>query len=169
MRHNQRYPSAKGIWGLAVSSFGLCAALVAGCEAKQAEVTAAVLVDGLKTEGAPIGRVLIFDSKTDPNKLLGRPGQYTSKVAWADTRYPEAAPIEGSPPLESVPDNTIEVFPTIESAVVRQEYIVKVTSGIPMLTQYIFREGKVLMRLQKDILPEEAKQYETNLKKLTRQ
>src|SRR5699024_7336831 len=33
-----------------------------------------------------VGAIYVFDEEDDPNKQLGRPNQYVSKISWADER-----------------------------------------------------------------------------------
>jgi len=42
----------------------------------------------LKSAGLPIGAVRSYTASTDPNELLGRPGQYTGKANFRDRRLP---------------------------------------------------------------------------------
>lgn len=59
--------------------------------------TADQVVDGLRAAGLPIGEVQVFDASNDPNSQLGRPGQYTSKASFADTRIgTEVDGVEGA-------------------------------------------------------------------------
>jgi hypothetical protein len=129
-----------------------------GCsETPSAVVSASSVTEALKANALPIGAITVLDSATDSNKLLGRPNQYTSKTAFVDTRYLSSDETQQ-------PENTIEVFANVEDATARQNYIAAVTKGVPMFTQYMFREGRILLRLQKDLLPEQAAQYEAALK-----
>jgi hypothetical protein len=150
----------RSIFSVFIPIIVLCTFHVGVTEAKRAISTAVELTSALRSNGLPIGRVVILDTRTDPNHLLGRPGQYTSKTLWADSRYPQVDP-------SNLPDNTIEVFPTVQSAIDRQRYVDAVIKGTPLLTQYIFREGRYVMRLQKEIVPDEAAQYEQALKQIS--
>src|SRR6266480_581810 len=42
------------------------------------------ILQGLKAKGLPIGAVTTYTAASDPNHLLGRPGQYTDKVSFKD-------------------------------------------------------------------------------------
>lgn len=100
----------------------------------------------------------VLTEATDTNKMMGRPNGYTSKAFFVDQRHEG----EGMEPAEQ---NTVEVFPTVEDATRRREYIEGVTKGMPMLTQYIIQTGPVLLRLDKVLTPSEAKEYEAALGK----
>jgi hypothetical protein len=47
------------------------------------------IIAALKSAGLPIGAVRSYTASTDPNKLLGRPGQYTGKANFRDRRLVE--------------------------------------------------------------------------------
>ena len=62
------------------------------------------ITDKLKTIPT-LGKVVIYTEDTDPNKLLGRQGQYTGKLNFNDTRYQ----------MEPEDFGTIEIFKTKET------------------------------------------------------
>lgn len=104
----------------------------------------------------PLVNIKELSEVTDDNHLLGRPGQYTSKLFFYDARHPKQA--EGDDG-----ENTIEVFSNAVDAKRRHDYIADITSGVGMLTQYQILRGPVLVRLDKLVLPTEAKAYEAAL------
>lgn len=114
----------------------------------------------LQKAGLPITDVIPLTAETDDNKLLGRPNQYTSKADFIDSRYP------GEEGLEQI--STVEVFANEEDAVARQKYVEEVTKAAPFLTQYIFREGSTVLRLDKALSPDHAKEYGAALANLKR-
>lgn len=139
---------------------GLCVSTATACQSKgeapeQATkpIDAAGAADALRKAGLPVQSVVVVTEKSDDNQLLGRPGQYTSKVFFYDGRHPKV-------PDSDEGENTIEVFPDDASAKRRRDYIAGVTEGIGMLTQYQYLNGRVLVRLDKVVLPSEAKGYE---------
>lgn len=119
-------------------------------------VDAAGVADALKAAGLPIESVNVLTEATDDNKMMGRPGLYTSKVFFIDGRHKG----EGIEPKEQ---NTVEVFANEEDATRRREYIEGVTKEMPMFTQYIIQSGATLVRLDKSLTPTEAKEYEAAL------
>lgn len=123
--------------------------------------TAEDVANGLVKAGLPVANIKVVTAETDDNKMLGRPGQYNSKVYFDDTRHPTK-----EDEFETV-ENTIEGFPSEEEAKRRQEYVAEVTKAMPMFNQYIYRAGKFVLRLDKAVLPDEAKAYETALSKIT--
>ncbi|MFC5032767.1 hypothetical protein ACFPJ8_29040 [Streptomyces fildesensis] len=54
----------------------------------------------------------------------------------------------------------IEVFPTTEAAKTRAEYIQKVTASIPMLAEYDYPHGTVLVRVSRYLTPTQAAAYD---------
>jgi hypothetical protein len=112
----------------------------------------------LGERGLPIERVTVLDEATDPNNLLGRPGQYTSKIDFFDKRHSEAGSEDGR--------NTIEVFATPEDAKARRSYVEQVTKGMAFAVQYQELRGSVLMRLDKAMLPSEVNAYRDALSQI---
>ena len=47
---------------------------------------AVVIAARLKAAGQPVRALITYTAVSDPNHLLGRQGEYTSKVAWQDPR-----------------------------------------------------------------------------------
>lgn len=132
-------------------AFGLAAALVlAGPAIAQRIATAADVTDAFAAAGLPVHRVVVLNAATDPNQLLGRPGQYTSKVTFSDARRSDA-------------ENTVEVFATAAQARTRRDYIARITEGAPFLTQYQVLDGRILARFDRAMLPQEVEQYRSAL------
>jgi hypothetical protein len=127
--------------------------------APAAPMDAGAVATSLKSAGLPIDGINVLTEATDDNKMMGRPGLYTSKVFFVDERHKG----EGMEPAEQ---NTVEVFATEEDATKRREYIQGVTEAMPMFTQYMIQSGPVLVRLDKALTPTEAKEYEAALGKL---
>lgn len=123
---------------------------------------AAGFVNELKAAKLPVDQIRVVTAADDENELLGRPGQYTSKAIFIDTRHPKTGEDFDAN------ENTVEVFATEEDAKKRHDYIAAVTKEMPMFTQYLVLDGKVLARFDKSLLPDEVKAYEAALKKLNR-
>lgn len=120
---------------------------------------ASAVADRLAASGLPLMAAVAVTEDTDDNKLLGRPNGYTSKVFFHDGRHKG----EGLNPDEQ---NTIEVFANVDDATSRREYIEGVISEMPLFTQYIIQNGTTVLRLDKSLLPSEAKEYEEALNNL---
>lgn len=91
----------------------------------------------------------ILDAKTDPNNLLGRPGQYIEKMIWKTNGH----------------DATIEVFASLDDLQRRREYVEKIGKASPLFLDYVFANEKrlALLRLPKQLTPEETKVWEEML------
>jgi hypothetical protein len=137
-----------GAWVLGLV---LGAWVLLGCGgAARAPLTAEAVVASLRGSGLPVTEVREFTAESDPNKLLGRPGQYTLKVSWQDTR----AAGEGQ-------DATVEVFATAEALAQRKAYTKAIADTGGFFAQYIeTNDGRLaLLRLPHQLTPEQAKPY----------
>lgn len=102
-----------------------------------------------------LGTVTVWTADTDPNKLLGRTGGYTSAATIADTRITctERATDCGA---------TIEVYPTADEALARSQYIQAILGNGGVLgTEYHYFEGTALLRVTGQLTPDQAKVYAT--------
>ena len=120
-------------------------------------ITEQAVLDAFKVAGFPLQDVTVYTAENDPNSLLGRPGQYTGKANWNDGRHPAGDP-DGA--------NTVEVFPDAAAMTKRRDYIVSVTGDSPMLLQYIHAHKNALVRLDKQITPDQAAEYKRALETL---
>lgn len=122
---------------------------------------AAEVVQELRDESLPIGEIETYTAENDPNELLGRPGQYTGKVTFKDTRLPpdELAGEE----FDVANGGSVETFDNEDDAARRQEYLETGTQGIPAFAEYTYREGTVLLRVAGRLTPDQAAEYEEAL------
>mgnify|MGYP000538316477 FL=1 len=113
-----------------------------------------------------VGAIYVFDEEDDPNKQLGRPNQYVSKISWADERIdPHDFSEENEEEINDLDPTeykggTIEGFKNVADLNRRYTYIKNITLNAPMLNQYMYKKGLFLMRLDKDLTPSQAKRYE---------
>lgn len=119
------------------------------------ELTAEDIVNKLKEKIPNIGKVVVYTAETDINELLGRPNQYTSKVQFADNRLSQ----------EFVEENdavggTVEVFENEKDMNNRKEYIESISSQASIFAEYTYSAGNALLRLDNELTPEQAKEYE---------
>lgn len=143
---------------------------------------AASIVAALKAKGLPIAAVKVYTENDDPNSLLGRPGQYTSKANFHDRRLdppvelgqcepiPPGAPPDAEPVCHDKPKDpgvehggSVETFASSDDAKRRADYVKRISQSFGPLVEYDFLQGKVLLRLSKDLTPTQAKQYEQTL------
>ena len=131
------------------------------------QLTGDTLAAALKASGMPITEIVIYTPESDPNKLLGRPGQYVAKVNWRDQRteptpFPTVSGFAFPTTEPTPPDATIEVFPDDATLRTRQEYTEAISKSSPLLLQYIYANTarRALMRLPKDFTPDQAQAYQ---------
>lgn len=96
----------------------------------------------------------------DPNHLLGRPGQYTSKVTFTDSRI-KASDVEFTKPGDVERGGAIEVFGSPSDAQTRAKYIQAVTKSLPALAEYDYIHGTVVVRVSHYLTPAQAAGYKT--------
>ncbi|MER6224190.1 hypothetical protein ACWCYL_29890 [Streptomyces sp. 900105755] len=99
-------------------------------------------------------------SDNDPNHLLGRPNQYTSKITFDDTRI-SADDVSGTDKGDVDRGGAIEVFGSPADAQARAKYLQSVTKSLPMLSEYDYVHGAVLVRLSHYLTPKQAADYKT--------
>jgi hypothetical protein len=119
------------------------------------------VLQGLKDKDMPIGESISYTAKNDPNDLLGRPNQYTSKVNFKDTRLKSDSLADD---LDVQEGGSIEVFENENDAIRRKEYVESIGKGFSPFAEYTYREGTVLLRLSHRLLPKQAAEYENALK-----
>jgi hypothetical protein len=98
----------------------------------------------------------VWNASTDPNHLLGRPGEYTSKVAWGD---PDIAPSDTVTGVTGDVENGggVEVFPTASEARARAAYLYSTAEADPALgVEYDYLAGGVLLRVSGLLTPAQA-------------
>jgi hypothetical protein len=101
----------------------------------------------------------------DPNHLLGRPNQYTSKVTFTDTRI-NAADVSGTDKGALERGGAIEVFAAPSDAKARADYIHTVTKSMSALAEYDYVHGTVLVRVSHYLTPDQAAEYKVAANRL---
>lgn len=104
-----------------------------------ARAVLAKLVDA----GIPATNTFVQTSSTDPNHLLGRPSQYTSRVSFdlpsGDTSAPPGHVDRGG---------VVEVFDSATDAAARRDYIMALLVADPILgTESDYLHGRILVRV----------------------
>lgn len=141
---------------------GLLASLMimAGCATDVSPPPAAENVATLmaaSVEGAT--RTVTFTVETDPNKMLGRPNGYVSKASFSDPRIsPTDVPDSRDGSVEA--GGSVEVFETPEMATNRMRQIVAITANAPMLSEYTYTSGRVVLRVSRLLTPTQAADYQ---------
>jgi hypothetical protein len=140
---------------MAVAAAMTIGALVTGAaEARTAKTWRPVqVITALRHAGLPIGAVKYYTPSSDPNKLLGRPSQYTGKANFHDRR------LRGRP---FVVDNggSVETFANKRDASIRHRYLHAISTSSPLFAEYNYIEGTVVLRLSHILTPAQAKAYE---------
>lgn len=129
-----------------ITAIFLCSLVIIGCGGKKSAMNAESYAKELSKAGLSIEELEIYTSQTDPNKLLGRPNQYTSKVNFKN--------------------GSIEVFENDKNVKDRKVYIDKIGESTPMFAEYSYINGNALLRIKKDLTPEESKKYEEAFMKI---
>ena len=152
--------------GLAILLVVAMLALVAGCGTASAGAPhtrdAASVVATLKAAGLPIGDSAAYTAATDPNALLGRPGQYVSKVNFWDSRVQRSSPNEITPG----DGGSVETFANTTDAAARLKYVTALAASAPLFNEYDYQVGTVVLRLSHFLTPDQATQYQSELKKI---
>jgi hypothetical protein len=118
------------------------------------KLTAEQVAKALKDHNLPIKKITVYDENTDPNKKLGRPGQYTSKVSFIDSR------VKNGQPNDVSSGGSVEVFEDAADALARGRYIQTTLRSMPMLgAEYDYISGGVLLRVAGELRPSGAKAY----------
>jgi len=116
------------------------------------ELEAEYIVNELKEE-LSITNIKVFNAKNDPNELLGRPGQYIGKASWKDSRFEDAG-------------GTVEVFKNNSDLQNRKEYLESVFEEYPIYVQYMYVHKNAILRIDKNLTPDQAEEYKVNLNNL---
>lgn len=136
------------------------------------KLNATEVIQMLKDTGFPLKEITTYDEKTDPNLLLGRPNQYTSKAEATDTLILQIAydktmkdfVFQTIEEFEATSVHNlgvdVEVFDTPELAKKRMDYI---QSFSYLVHEYDYIQGGVLMRVSGYLTPSQAKVYEKAL------
>lgn len=106
-------------------------------------------------EPLPVKNAVIYDERTDPNHLLGRPGGYIEKMNFTDERITEKRDF-----------CTIEVFANNADALKRKVYTEQIGDSAPMFSSYYFLHRNVLVRIDKQLPPSDAEAYKIALESL---
>src|SRR5215216_4085018 len=103
----------------------------------------------LRASTLPVVDVLVLTPESDPDKLLGRPNQYTDRVSWQDAR--------------ASGDASLEIFSNLASLQARKLLLESrnVQDGRPHEYIYDRPERRMLLRIPRTLTPEQAREYET--------
>jgi hypothetical protein len=94
----------------------------------------------------------------DPNHLLGRPNQYTSKVTFSDSRI-AASDVTGTEKGDVERGGSVEAFTTASDAQARAKYIQAIGKSMPAVAEYDYVQGTVVVRVSHYLTPAQAASY----------
>jgi hypothetical protein len=141
---------------MAVAAAMAIAAGLAGASEARATKTwrPAQVITALRQVGLPIGLVRYYNPSSDPNKLLGRPGQYTGKANFRDRR------IRSGTGFRVDNGGSVETFANKGDAERRYKYLHAISTSSSLFAEWNYVEGTVVLRLSHQLTPRQAKQYE---------
>lgn len=131
-------------------------------EKKPVLETAEDYLNALKDAGCGITEIKVWTEETDPNDLLGRPGNYISKADFMDVNVDPEDRVEPVDEL-GLPGGTIEVFNNKSDCESRYKYLNAFDDaemGIIALKQYMYKSDNVILRVSYDLTPSQAEVYE---------
>lgn len=132
-------------------------------EEKIISLDAQQVLEQIKALGVgTVGTIVVYDEVTDTNNLLGRPNQYTSKVNFEDTRVEQHILLDKHGNPDPV-GGTIEVFNNEEDTTSRRNHIERIEKSLPTMVQYLYQRNNILLRIDKELTPTQASEYEKAL------
>ncbi|MFE2094769.1 hypothetical protein [Streptomyces sp. NPDC059460] len=133
-------------------------------------LTAADLAKALAENIPTVSTTVAYTETTDPNKRMGRPHQYLSKVQFRDSRIPEAGAAKDADgdKTDIAYGGTVEVFANDADAAAWAKSVDEMTQNLGgLLTpDYIYRSGRTVIRASSHLTPTQAKEYEAALGKI---
>ncbi|MFG1754924.1 hypothetical protein [Streptosporangium sandarakinum] len=141
---------------------GALAIAITSCGGASTDLDAAGVIKALADKGLPVSPTVTYTADDDPNKLLGRPNGYTSKASFTDQRV-DAAKVAGAKKGDVELGGSVEVFDDADQAEQRADYIQQIGKKMPMLSEYDYVVGPVLVRVSKELTPDQAKAFDTAL------
>ena len=125
------------------------------CGQNKETITAEEFVSALEDAGFPILDVEIYDENTDPNAVLGRPGEYIGKFNFTHEPKPETYQLL-----------TIEIFEKEADAKKRSAYVEETIEDLGFMGEYIYLDSVYLLRIPYDLTAEEAELYNKAFKQI---
>lgn len=120
--------------------------------------TSEQLLMSLKLYNQSLEDIEVFNEDTDPNKLLGKSGEYISKADFSDSRIKQDS--------EYLCGGTIETFSSQKDCEDRVEYLSSLNSsflGILGVNAYIYQYDLAILRVDKALTEEQAEEYNSQL------
>lgn len=127
-------------------------------------LSAESFVDLLAAEGLPVQGHVVFSEETDPNELLGRPGQYIGKVAWIDERLADDCFDPERPDADC--GGTAEFFGDPDALEARFDYLGEFAGESFLGGFWMWRAGNAVVRVGYGLTPAQAEEFEAILESL---
>ena len=124
-----------------------------------AQKTADDVTKSLGEKIATVKLIRAYSAADDPNHLLGRPNGYTSKTAFGDSRV-ASTDVEYLAADAVERGGSVEVFADEAGARTRMDFIQSVAKSMPLVGEYDYVKGPVLVRVSRFLTPDQAKEYE---------
>jgi len=147
---------------LALTAAATLLVSLTACGGPTADLDAAGVIEAIAGQGLPVTLTVTYTAETDPNKQLGRPNGYTSKAAFTDSRI-NAADVAGKKEGDVGLGGSVEVFDDADQAQQRADYIQEIGKKLPVLGEYDYVAGPVLLRVSKELTPDQAEAFEAAL------
>ncbi len=121
------------------------------------QVDASTIVAGFKKRSLPISSSTALNAGSDPDGQLGKPGQYTSKVTFADSR------IANNDASGIAAGGAIEVFSSQADATRRKNELTKAATANGANSEMDFQRGTIILRLSPQLAADQVSEYETTV------
>ncbi len=122
--------------------------------------TAGQVIKQLQDGGVPIDASQDLTAASDPNELLGRPGQYTGKAVFHDARLPAEENSLHPELIDAESGGSVEVFASEADAKKRADYVQAITESSGPLAEYSYLRGAAFIRVTGKLTPDQVKVYE---------
>lgn len=109
------------------------------------------VVKAFKAANLPLGQLEYFVAASDPQKLLGKPNQYTEKASWQTTEKMV---------------HTVEAFANENDLQARKTSVEAAAQSGAQPAEYVYAHKNILLRIHHEMLPETAAKFEQALKSL---
>jgi hypothetical protein len=119
------------------------------------------VADAFDAAGLPIGETVVYDERSDPNGLLGRPGRYVEKMNFTDKRIkpPSFVPSNKADREAALLNCSIEIFKNLDDAQNRHDYLANLGRASGIFDTYRYLHKNVLVRIDLKLIPSEAEEY----------
>jgi hypothetical protein len=133
-------------------------------------IDAKAITEQLRAAVPTVTLTVAYTAATDPNGRLGRPHQYASKTAFADSHIPKAKAKDDADGRSDAISygGTVEVFAEEADAKAWISYVDRATQafGGLMAPDYLLRNGRYVIRVSHLLTPEQVAPYKAALGKL---